>query len=106
MSKPEPPQQTETDVPSRLPAPVGKSREVAVGDDVSIIERRLPEVRALVGTLLLTLAACGQSLPASSPGANVVAKNVTTSDGIVVMSACTPTGPELCFNANDDNCNA
>ena len=56
--------------------------------------------------MLLTLAACGQSLPASSPGANVVAKNVTTSDGIVVMSACTPTGPELCFNANDDNCNA
>ena len=38
MSKPEPPQQTETDVPSRLPGPVGKSREVAVGDDVSIIE--------------------------------------------------------------------
>ena len=63
-------------------------------------------MRALVGTLLLTLAACGQSLPASSPGANVVAKNVTTSDGIVVTSACTPTGPELCFNANDDNCNA
>ena len=34
-----------------------------------------------------------------------LAKNVVTSDGVVVTSACTPTGPELCFNANDDNCN-
>ena len=52
------------------------------------------------------MVACGPSLPgASSPGSNVVAKNVVTSDGVVVTSACTPTGPELCFNANDDNCN-
>lgn len=52
------------------------------------------------------LAACGPALPASTPGgANVDAKNVVTSDGIVVTSACTPTGPELCFNATDDNCN-
>ncbi len=42
---------------------------------------------------------------ARDPGANVVAKNVVTSDGVVVTSACTPTGPELCFNATDDNCN-
>ena len=57
------------------------------------------------GAIFLALAACGPPLPASSPGANIVAKNVVTSDGIVVTSACTPTGPELCFNANDDNCN-
>jgi hypothetical protein len=37
-STPEPPQQTETELPSQLPAPVGKSQEVAIGDDVSIIE--------------------------------------------------------------------
>jgi hypothetical protein len=49
--------------------------------------------------------ACGPAMPASAPGANLLAKNVVTSDGIVVTAACTPTGPELCFNANDDNCN-
>jgi hypothetical protein len=54
--------------------------------------------------LLLVVAACGPAL-ANSPGSNLLAKNVVTSDGIVVTSACTPTGPELCFNANDDNCN-
>jgi hypothetical protein len=51
-------------------------------------------------------AACGPSAPAASaPGANVVPKNVTASEGATITSACTPTGPELCFNALDDNCN-
>ena len=50
-------------------------------------------------------AACGPAYPASSRGSNLAAKNVATSDGVMVTSACTPTGPELCFNANDDNCN-
>lgn len=50
--------------------------------------------------------ACGPSSPgASSPGANLVARNVSASEGVVVTAGCTPTGPELCFNANDDNCN-
>ena len=61
-------------------------------------------------TLLLTssavaLGGCGPPGPAAAPGSSVVAKNVVTSDGVVVTSACTPTGPELCFNATDDNCN-
>jgi tRNA (guanosine-2'-O-)-methyltransferase len=55
---------------------------------------------------LLFLMACGPSSPgAAAPGANVVAKNVSASEGVVVSAGCTPTGPELCFNANDDNCN-
>ncbi|MBX3210987.1 MAG: hypothetical protein KF850_03055 [Labilithrix sp.] len=49
--------------------------------------------------------ACGPSAPAAAPGANVVAKNLSASEGVVVTAGCTPTGPELCFNANDDNCN-
>ena len=53
----------------------------------------------------LAVAGCGPSLPAAAPESNVNAKNVVTSDGVVVTAACTPTGPELCFNANDDNCN-
>src|SRR5205823_13286960 len=50
--------------------------------------------------------ACGPSSPgASSPGLNITAKNLSASEGVVVTAGCTPTGPELCFNANDDNCN-
>lgn len=55
-------------------------------------------------SLSLVLAACGPASPgASAP--NVVAKNFVASDGVVVQAACVPTGPELCFNASDDNCN-
>jgi hypothetical protein len=64
------------------------------------------KVLPIAGAISIALAAaCGAPLAANSPGSNVVAKNVVTSDGVVVTSACTPTGPELCFNANDDNCN-
>lgn len=38
-------------------------------------------------------------------GPNVAAKSLSPSEGVIVTSGCTPTGPELCFNANDDNCN-
>jgi hypothetical protein len=54
----------------------------------------------------IVLLACGPSSPgANAPGSHLVAKNLTASEGIVVTAGCTPTGPELCFNANDDNCN-
>ncbi len=54
--------------------------------------------------LLVLLGACGPASPgATAP--SVVAKNVTPSEGVTVSSACVPTGPELCFNAIDDNCN-
>ena len=66
--------------------------------------KSLSTLAVIVATAALALA-CGPPSPASAPGANLLAKNVVTSDGIVVTSACTPTGPELCFNANDDNCN-
>lgn len=32
-------------------------------------------------------------------------KRIDVSPGVVLVRACTPTGPELCFNARDDNCN-
>jgi hypothetical protein len=34
-----------------------------------------------------------------------VATNLTAPPGTTLLQACTPTGPELCFNAVDDNCN-
>ena len=30
---------------------------------------------------------------------------MTAPPGVTLVAACTPTGPELCFNAVDDNCN-
>lgn len=54
---------------------------------------------------MVGLIACGPSAPPKDPASLVVPKNVITSDGTALSSACTPTGPELCFNANDDNCN-
>ena len=32
-------------------------------------------------------------------------KGLSASPGVVLERACTPSGPELCFNARDDNCN-
>ncbi len=54
----------------------------------------------------ILLAACGPSVDsAKAPGANVTPTHITASPGVALVMACTPTGPELCFNAVDDNCN-
>jgi tRNA (guanosine-2'-O-)-methyltransferase len=67
---------------------------------------RRPALRSATLAALVVATACGPSSPgAASPGRNVIAKNVAATDGVVVTAGCTPTGPELCFNANDDNCN-
>jgi tRNA (guanosine-2'-O-)-methyltransferase len=52
----------------------------------------------------LWLAACGPSMPAKAPGTSVQATNLTPPPGTTLVQACTPTGPELCFNAIDDTC--
>jgi tRNA (guanosine-2'-O-)-methyltransferase len=63
-----------------------------------------PEAWSLKPIVIVCAVACGPSVqPAKS--ANVVAKNLLTPPGTSVVQACTPTGPELCFNAIDDNCN-
>jgi tRNA (guanosine-2'-O-)-methyltransferase len=60
----------------------------------------------ILGAAGIVVVACGPSSPgAASPGASVLAKNLLPTEGVVVTAGCTPTGPELCFNANDDNCN-
>lgn len=51
------------------------------------------------------IVACGPSTPAVSAPKDVVATNLTAPTGTQLVAACTPTGPELCFNAIDDNCN-
>ena len=48
---------------------------------------------------------CGPLSPAATPHSAVNATNLTAPVGTTLVEACTPTGPELCFNAIDDNCN-
>jgi tRNA (guanosine-2'-O-)-methyltransferase len=46
--------------------------------------------------------------PAKEPAAasnDVSTRNLEAPQGTTLVEACTPTGPELCFNAIDDNCN-
>jgi hypothetical protein len=49
--------------------------------------------------------ACGPAAPARSPAAKVEVTNLKAPQGTTLVEACVPTGPELCFNAVDDNCN-
>jgi hypothetical protein len=62
--------------------------------------RRFPLVAALV-------VACGPSAPPArtASAGKVDATNLTPPQGTTLAQACTPSGPELCFNAIDDNCN-
>ena len=53
----------------------------------------------------ISLVACGPSTLAKSEAKELVPVHLTASEGTKLVSACTPTGPELCFNAVDDNCN-
>jgi tRNA (guanosine-2'-O-)-methyltransferase len=57
-----------------------------------------------IGRLLAAcLAACTPAAAARTPHA--AATNLSAPAGTTLVQACTPSGPELCFNAVDDNCN-
>ncbi len=65
---------------------------------------RLAPLRALSILALALLGSCGaHHPPPAAKGPRLV--RIQASPGAVVGQACTPTGPELCFNARDDNCN-
>ncbi|HTB73435.1 MAG TPA: hypothetical protein VK762_09340 [Polyangiaceae bacterium] len=53
--------------------------------------------------LLLCLSCAPQA--AKARPTDVTASNLAGPGGVSLVQACTPTGPELCFNAIDDNCN-
>jgi tRNA (guanosine-2'-O-)-methyltransferase len=55
--------------------------------------------------LFIFTLSCGPALATRSPQAPIAATNLTPPQGTTLVQACTPTGPELCFNAIDDNCN-
>jgi tRNA (guanosine-2'-O-)-methyltransferase len=48
--------------------------------------------------------ACGPAAPPAA-SASYTAQGVSCSEGVELVTACVPTGVELCFNAIDDNCN-
>jgi hypothetical protein len=58
---------------------------------------------AIVVAIAMAVGSC-RSEPARSPEGPAV-KQLSVQPGMVIQRACTPTGPELCFNARDDNCN-
>ena len=60
-----------------------------------------------LGWCLPALVACLSCAPRAAvpPPADIAASNLTAPAGATLAVACTPTGPELCFNAVDDNCN-
>ena len=61
--------------------------------------------------LLLILSALGASCGApvkqagGGAGAMISPSKIEAPSTVTLQMACTPTGPELCFNAVDDNCN-
>ncbi len=60
----------------------------------------------LCSLLVIGVASCGASAPRPKTAeANITLAHTSTPAGVSLVSACTPTGPELCFNAIDDNCN-
>jgi tRNA (guanosine-2'-O-)-methyltransferase len=48
---------------------------------------------------------CGPAAPRAKSIDLPGPKHVSTPSGVSFSSVCTPTGPEICFNAIDDNCN-
>jgi hypothetical protein len=59
---------------------------------------KLPALAALAALAASTLSC----IDAAAPPREL---DVTIPEGAGLESTCTPTGPEICFNAKDDNCN-
>jgi hypothetical protein len=62
-------------------------------------------VFALCASAAIALLSCVPPALAKSVAVDFVASNLAAPAGAALEQACTPTGPEMCFNAVDDNCN-
>lgn len=51
------------------------------------------------------LAGCGGPADKDAATPKEPTHTLKATPGVVIERSCTPTGPELCFNARDDNCN-
>jgi tRNA (guanosine-2'-O-)-methyltransferase len=61
-------------------------------------------MRRLLSAALLVLGAC-IDVPAQPAKDASEALDVSVPAGVGLETACTPTGPEICFDARDNNCN-
>lgn len=68
------------------------------------VDRKRELHRVVLASLALALGSCIEVPPPPAKDALAV-KDIAVSQGVALETACTPTGPELCFNAKDDNCN-
>ena len=59
---------------------------------------------ALLLALALPAASCLE-VPVPPPKDAVDIKSMTVPEGVGLETTCTPTGPEICFDARDNNCN-
>jgi tRNA (guanosine-2'-O-)-methyltransferase len=60
--------------------------------------------RKMLGLIVLLVVSCGPQAPVKS-ASGLTATHIEAPYGVTLVEACTPTGPEICFNAVDDNCN-
>jgi hypothetical protein len=60
---------------------------------------------AVAGLLFLLATSCTPIGSTNAPPGAIQTANLRAPIGSGLPEACTPTGPELCFNAIDDNCN-
>ena len=77
-------------------------------DECSLLHESAEDYRAKSSFFfaLVLLGACRPAAAGVSPPAPaIVPTNLVAPAGATLQQACTPTGPELCFNAIDDNCN-
>jgi len=72
------------------------------GDILKVCLERTHQV--ILSVFLLVLAGC-IDVPAAAPRDALKVKDVKASPGVVLETACTPSGIEKCFDAHDDNCN-
>src|SRR6516162_5067159 len=66
--------------------------------------RRRTGMERLLALAAIPITACGPA-PKAPAAPDLHPSKVTGGDCVDLVMACTPTGPELCFNAVDDNCN-
>ena len=73
-------------------------------------KRTISEARArgrvLLALLLGSTWSCGQPARTPDHAPDVTASKIEAPPHVTLEMTCTPTGPELCFNAIDDNCNS
>jgi tRNA (guanosine-2'-O-)-methyltransferase len=65
----------------------------------------IPPILSFGSAVALACQGCGPGTPPAKIPEISGPSHVSTPAGVSFSTVCTPTGPEICFNAVDDNCN-